>query len=88
MTIKVADKKGRIALGSQFAEQTFIVREEAGKILIEPAVVLPQREVWLYENEKALESVRRGLKQAQARQYSDSPPDLKADAALVEELDD
>ena len=32
-----------------------------GKIIIEPVVEIPAREAWLYQNEKAIESVRTGL---------------------------
>lgn len=36
----------------------------------------PPREAWLYENEVAKGLVEEGLRQAKARQFSDSPPDL------------
>ena len=32
-----------------------------GKIILEPMVEIPAREAWLYQNEKAIESVRTGL---------------------------
>ncbi len=32
-----------------------------GKIILEPMVEIPAREVWLYQNEKALARVRKGL---------------------------
>lgn len=37
---------------------------ENGDILLKPMTSVPAREVWLYENKEALESVRRGLSQA------------------------
>jgi len=35
-----------------------------GEILIRPMVEIPASEAWLYQNKKALASVRRGLEQA------------------------
>ncbi|MEX0715583.1 MAG: hypothetical protein WD066_03310 [Planctomycetaceae bacterium] len=87
MFTKTADTKGRIALGSRFAGKTFIVREVEGKIMIEPAVVIPEREAWLYADKQALESLRRGLEQARTGDFA-QPPDLEADEALVAELED
>jgi len=37
---------------------------------------VPEREAWLHENEVAKELVARGLDQAAAGQFSESPPDL------------
>jgi len=50
--------------------------------------VIPEREVWLYENPKALASVRRGLEQARKGKVTKTPPDLKATAKLAEQLED
>lgn len=36
---------------------------ENGDILLKPMTSIPARELWLYENKEALESVRRGLSQ-------------------------
>ncbi len=88
MTTKVVDSKGRIALGSRFVGRTVIVDDsDPDRIVVTPAVVIPEREAWLYRNEKALTSVRQGLAEAQQRRFSKKPPDLNADAALIAELD-
>ncbi len=34
-----------------------------GKIVLEPMKAIPEREAWLYENPKALASVKQGLKE-------------------------
>ncbi len=34
------------------------------KIILEPLVTIPARELWLYENQEALQSVKKGLKEA------------------------
>ncbi len=36
---------------------------ENGDILLKPMSSIPARELWLYENKEALESVKRGLSQ-------------------------
>ena len=88
MATKVADSKGRIALGRKYANTMFIVTEESGRFIIEPGVVVPEREAWLYENQSALESVRRGLQQAKDGRFSKTPPDIDADDELTAELED
>ena len=89
MTIRLADNKGRILLGSQFANVTFIIDDgDPGQVILKPAVAIPANEAWLYQNETALNLVRKGLTQAKKRRFAKSPPDLDADAALVKKLED
>ena len=89
MTTKTADSKGRIALGSRFANRTVIVEElDDSEIRITLAQVIPEREAWLYRNPQALDAVRLGLSQAKAGEFSQSPPDLQHDARLAERMDD
>jgi hypothetical protein len=74
MTTKTADSKGRISLGSRFANQTVIVEDvDPTEVRITLAQVIPQREVWLHKNPKAKASVMRGLKQAKAGKTAKSP---------------
>jgi hypothetical protein len=89
MTTKTADSKGRVSLGSRFANQTVIVEDvDPTEVRVTLAQVIPAREVWLHKNPKAKTSVLRGLEQAKAGKTAQSPPDLKADARLTEQLDD
>jgi hypothetical protein len=89
MVIKTFDSKGLIALGSQYAGQPATVEVgEDGRIVIELACVIPQREAWLYANPVALDRVREGLRQARAGEFSDSPPDLEADAGFADSIED
>lgn len=89
MAVKVADSKGRIALGSKYAGKTFIVvSKKTGEIVIQPAVVVPEREAWLYQNQGAMEAVQRGLQQAGRGERSKSPPNLGADRKLASKLSD
>ncbi len=89
MTTKVVDSKGRVALGNRFVGRTVIIDDsDPDKIVITPAVVIPENEAWLYRNKKALNSVRKGLAQAQGRRFAKDALDLDADSALVADIDD
>jgi hypothetical protein len=69
------DAKGRITLG-KLAEgvSSYRARRQAdGRIMLEPFVEIPADERWLYENEKALESVRRGLTDVKAGRLTRKP---------------
>jgi hypothetical protein len=73
MTIKVLttvrpDAKGRITLG-RVAEGVSSYRVCQGKdncLILEPLVEIPAREKWLFDNEIALNKVKRGLKDSAA----------------------
>jgi hypothetical protein len=81
--VKNVDSKGRIALGSSFANSTVLIEEgEGGEIIIKRASVIPQREAWLYDNKTALASLRRGLSEAAERKFAKGP-DLKASGKLA-----
>ena len=89
MTTRTADSKGRIVLGSRFANQTVIVEEiDATEVRVTLAQVVPQREMWLHKNHKAKTSVLRGLSQAKAGETAEPPPNWEQDAQLAEQLDD
>jgi hypothetical protein len=89
MNTKLADSKGRVALGARFANKTVIIEEiDETEVRVIAAAVVPEREMWLYKNKKALAAVKRALAQLKAGKFSKRPPDLQADAKLVAELDD
>ena len=89
MTTKIIDSKGRLALGSDFAGRLVIVDDaDPDKIIVTLARAIPEKEAWLYQNEEALRRVRRGLAQARERRFSETPPDIDGEAALVAELKD
>lgn len=86
---KSADSKGRVALGGHFANRSVIVEHRGDdEVIVRLARVIPEREAWLYENPKALASVRRGLDQARNGKVATRPPDLKAAAKLAARLED
>ncbi len=89
MAIKTADSKGRIAFGPSFANKTFIVeRVDETEVRVIAASVIPERELWLFRNKKALEMVQRGLQNVKEGNFSKNPPDLDADQALAERCGD
>jgi hypothetical protein len=85
---KHTDSKGRISLGEGFANRTMIVERHGDALVLRPARVIPEREAWLYENQGALASVRRGLKQARGGKFAKGGPDLAGAAELAGELQD
>lgn len=60
------DSKGRITLGKRAKEFSGYTLKEAcdGSILLEPLIEVPAKEGWLFKSQKALASVKRGLKEA------------------------
>ncbi len=84
---KQADGRGRISLGTGFANRTFLMESTDDCIVIRPARVIPEREAWLYENEEALDRVRTGLAQARSRKFAKGPS-LQAARVLAEKMGD
>lgn len=71
---RTIDNRGRLSLGTAFANTLVIVRELPDGVLeIVPAEAVPAREVWLYKNAEAHASVMQGLKQAKAKQFVEPP---------------
>lgn len=68
--IQTIDSKGRLDLGAALASTRVIVEEVPGGVLVKP---IDEHEVWLWENETALDSVMEGVEQAGAGQLSDGP---------------
>ena len=61
------------------------MEQRGDEIVLQVARVIPEREAWLYENPRALDAVRRGLKQAAAGELSDGP-DLAEANRVAEDL--
>jgi hypothetical protein len=89
METKTADSRGRINLGKEFANKTFLFTKSGEtEMKLELAAVIPERELWLYRNPEAKALLEIGLEQAKVGKFSTSPPDLDADQALVDQLED
>ena len=60
------DSRKRISLTKLLPEgriSSVRAYKENDRIILEPMVEIPAREVWLYENKDALEKVKKGLSQ-------------------------
>ncbi|MFL6247889.1 MAG: hypothetical protein ACJ74H_17840 [Thermoanaerobaculia bacterium] len=62
------DSRKRIALGralEDLGDASFnVYRDADGRIILDPQVTIPASEAWLFRNQKAIGSVRRGLAEA------------------------
>jgi hypothetical protein len=87
--LKTVDERGRLVLGKPFANKVAQI-EQVGEgefhiVFVQP---VPEREMWLYRNEKAKALVYQGLAEARTGKFSKNPPNLKADKELVGDLED
>ncbi len=55
------DSKNRVVLKGPVARHYQVYRNESGQIILDPQIMIPASEAWLYKNKKAIASVRRGL---------------------------
>ena len=87
--IRTADAKGRITLGKRFANKPVII-EEIGdtEVKVSLARVIPEHEMWLYNNPEARETVFSALECLKRGEFAENPPDLEADEELVCQLED
>jgi hypothetical protein len=59
------DSRGRLSLGTVVKGKRYrVMVNEAGQILLDPVVAVPERELWLWQNPEAIASVQRGIDQA------------------------
>ena len=60
------DAKGRITLGklAKGVSSFHVKIDKFKRIVLEPYAEIPLREKWLYDNKKALQDVKTGLKEA------------------------
>lgn len=61
---RTIDDRNRLTLGElvKGAKRVRLYRNERGEVLLQPVVEIPASEVWLFQNQEALESVKKGLK--------------------------
>ncbi|HEY8750873.1 MAG TPA: hypothetical protein VIM11_23010 [Tepidisphaeraceae bacterium] len=84
---KTADNKGRVVLGSRFANRAVIIEKlNETEIIVKLARVIPEKEAWLYENAQALAAVRTGLAEARAGKVTRGP-DVGVDSKFATKLE-
>jgi hypothetical protein len=85
---KAVDSKGRISLGREFANHLVLVRQVADGVLeIVKATAVPDPELWLHQNPKAIRMVMEGLEQAKSGNLVEGP-DMDEMAKLAKEMGD
>jgi hypothetical protein len=75
---RVADAKGRITLGERFANRTVLIEDTGDEVVVRPARVVAERELWLYRNKKAFRAVQDGIEAARAGESAPAPDMGKA----------
>lgn len=66
------DSRGRFSIGAIAKSKTYRVQmNDAGQILLDPVVAVPERELWLWQNSEAIACVQRGIEQAGAGEVHD-----------------
>lgn len=87
--IKTVDSKGRVSLGQRFANKPVIIEDLSDtEVKISLARVIPEREMWLYQNPEAREMVFSAIERLKRGEFAENPPDLEADEELVSQLED
>ncbi len=63
---RTIDDRNRLTLGElpKGSKRVRIYKNDRGEVLLRPVVEIPASEAWLFQNEEALESVKKGLKDA------------------------
>ena len=72
------DAKHRVTLGKLpvRAHHYKVFVNQAGQIILDPQMVVPASDVWLFKNKKALSSVVRGLADAKAGRLTKAKEDF------------
>ena len=89
MQTKIADSRGRINLGKEFANKIFFI-EKTGEteMKLELAAVIPEREMWLHRNPEERDAVYKAIDRLREGQFAEFPPDVDQDEPWMEELKD
>jgi len=63
---RTIDQRKRLTLGefSEGSRRVRIYKNARGEVLLQPVIEIPASEAWLFKNEEALKSVKKGLKEA------------------------
>jgi len=63
---RTIDGRKRLTLAElpKGSKRVRIYKNDRGEVLLQPVIEIPASEAWLFKNEEALESVKKGLKEA------------------------
>ena len=88
MQTKIADSRGRINLGKEFANKIFLIEKtRETEMKLNPAV-MPEREMWLHRNPEERDAVYEAIGRLREGQFAEFPPDVDQDEPWMEELKD
>jgi len=67
------DAKGRVTLGAvaKGISSYRMTKDQQGRIVLEPFVEIPERELWLYSNQESMAAVRQGIADSEAGRVMD-----------------
>jgi hypothetical protein len=86
---KTADSKGRITFGKRFANRHVIIEEISDtEVKVSLARLVPEREMWLWQNSEARDTVLSAIDRLKKREIAEEPPDIDADENLANQLED
>jgi hypothetical protein len=87
---KTADSKGRITFGKRFANKPVIIEEiSETEVKVSLARVIPEREMWLWQNLQAQNTVNAAIDRLKRGEFAEEPPpDIDADENLANQLED
>jgi hypothetical protein len=86
---KTADSKGRVTIGKRFANKPVIIEEiNETEVKVSLARVIPEREMWLWQNPEARNTVLSAIGRLQNGEFAENPPDIDADEYLAAQLED
>jgi hypothetical protein len=76
--VKVVDSKGRLILGNRYNGKQFLIKEGTdGIIILTPSISVPVKEQWLWSNVAAMDSLQKGLNEAENGQRAEDPMENK-----------
>jgi hypothetical protein len=83
----LADAKGRVNLGSDYAGQRFFIthRKDLDSVILEKAALIPERELWLHKNKDAQQSVFEGIQDAKKGKIKKNAINL--DSYTIDEME-
>jgi len=63
---RTIDERNRLTLGElpEGLKRVRIYKNDRGEVLLQPVIEIPASEAWLFRNEEALKSVKKGFKDA------------------------
>ena len=70
--LRLLKKPVQMKIGDETQEKTYrVLKSDRGQFLLSPIEQIPDRELWLWQNPEALNSVLRGIEQAAAGEVHD-----------------